>query len=235
MDIGIPRERRSAETRVAVTPMGAYALVEAGHRVFVEADAGADAGFSDEKYDEVGATVVFSPPEVYGRAELIAKVQPPDLEEIELMNERAVFFSALQLGARVDEALRAIMKKKIAAVGYEMLEDENVSFVKGKVAQISEEPQSQDLLLDVEDTLSGDKLHGQFDLVVLATGVVPSTVDVKIPFELTYDEYGFIDGSTDIPGVYAVGCAKRPCDVSRATKDSAAAALKAVQCLINGE
>jgi len=118
---------------------------------------------------------------------------------------------------------------------YDMLEDENVSFVKGKVARISEVPQSKDLLLDVEDTLSGEILHGQFDLVVLATGIVPNTADVKIPFELKYDEYGFIDGSTDVDGVYPVGCAKRPCDVSRATKDSTAAALKAVQCLINGE
>ncbi len=118
---------------------------------------------------------------------------------------------------------------------YDMLEDENVSFIKGKVAKIGEDPESKDLLLDVEDTISGEKLHQQFDLVVLATGVVPSTVDVKIPFELTYDEYGFIDGSTDVEGVYPVGCAKRPCDVSRATKDSAAAALKAVQCLISGE
>ncbi len=123
MDIGIPREQRSAETRVAVTPMGVYALTQAGHRVFVESSAGVDAGFSDEEYTEKGATVVFSPPEVYGRAELVAKVQPPDLEEIELMNEGAVLFSALQLGARVDEALQAIMEKKIAAIGYEMLED----------------------------------------------------------------------------------------------------------------
>ena len=118
---------------------------------------------------------------------------------------------------------------------YDMLEDANVSFVKGKVAKISEEPESKDLFLDVEDTLSGEKLHGQFDLVVLATGVVPNTADVKFPFELRYDEYGFIDGSTDVDGVYPVGCAKRPCDVSRATKDSTAAALKAIQCLINGE
>lgn len=118
---------------------------------------------------------------------------------------------------------------------YDMLEDANVSFVKGKVAKISEEPESQDLLLDVEDTLSDETLHGQFDLVVLATGVVPNTADVKFPFELKYDEYGFIDGSTDVDGVYPAGCAKRPCDVSRATKDSTAAALKAIQCLINGE
>ena len=87
----------------------------------------------------------------------------------------------------------------------------------------------------MEDTLSGEKLAREFDLVVLATGVVPNTADVKIPFELKYDEYGFIDGSTDVEGVYAAGCAKRPCDVSRATKDSTAAALKAIQCLNRGK
>ncbi|NQT16312.1 MAG: CoB--CoM heterodisulfide reductase iron-sulfur subunit A family protein, partial [Planctomycetes bacterium] len=118
---------------------------------------------------------------------------------------------------------------------YDMLDDENLSFVKGKVAAISEDPQSKDLQLDVEDTLSGENLHEKFDMVVLATGVVPNTADVKIPFDLKYDEYGFIDGATDIDGVYAAGCAKRPCDVSRATKESTAAALKAIQCLNRGK
>jgi quinone-modifying oxidoreductase subunit QmoA len=118
---------------------------------------------------------------------------------------------------------------------YEMLEDENVSFTKGKAAKISEDAASKDLLLDVEDTLSGEILHGTFDMVVLATGMVPNTADVRIPFELKYDAYGFVDGSTEVDGVYAAGCAKRPCDVSRTTKDSTAAALSAIQCLNRGE
>jgi len=118
---------------------------------------------------------------------------------------------------------------------YDMLEDANVSYIKGKVAAISEEPESKNLILDVEDTLSRENLHLRFDMVVLATGVVPNTADIKIPFELKYDEYGFIDGTTNTDGVYAAGCAKRPCDVSRATKDSTAAALKAIQCLNRGE
>lgn len=118
---------------------------------------------------------------------------------------------------------------------YDMPEDDNISYIKGKVATISEEPESRDLILDVEDTLSRENLHEKFDLVVLATGMVPNTADVKIPFELKYDEYGFIDGSSDVDGVHAIGCAKRPCDVSRTTKDSTAAALKAIQCLNRGE
>jgi len=117
----------------------------------------------------------------------------------------------------------------------EMLDDANVSFVKGKVAAIAEEPGTGDLLLDVEDTLSGENLHEQFDMVVLATGMVPNTADVELPLGLTYDPYGFVDGSTEVEGVYAAGCATRPCDVSRVTKAATAAALKAIQCLNRGE
>jgi quinone-modifying oxidoreductase subunit QmoA len=114
---------------------------------------------------------------------------------------------------------------------YDLLEDPNISFVKGKVGKISEDPDSNDLILEVEDTIAGEKPDRRFDLVILATGIVPNTADVPIPFDLDYDEYGFIDGATDIPGVYAAGCAKHPCDVSRTTKESTAAALKAIQCL----
>ena len=118
---------------------------------------------------------------------------------------------------------------------YDMLEDPNITFFKGKVAEISEDPATDDLILNVEDTLSGEKPEKHSDMVVLATGIVPNTADVKIPFKLEYDDYGFIDGSTNIDGVFAAGCAKRPCDVSRTTKDSTAAALKAIQCLKKGE
>jgi quinone-modifying oxidoreductase subunit QmoA len=118
---------------------------------------------------------------------------------------------------------------------YDMLDDENVAFIKGKVARISEDTETRDLVLDVEDTLSRENLHERFDLVVLATGIVPNTADARIPFELTYDEYGFIDGATDVEGVYAAGCTKQPCDVSRSTKDATAAALKAIQCLNKGQ
>ena len=118
---------------------------------------------------------------------------------------------------------------------YDMLEDTNVSFVKGKVAAINEEPESKNLILDVEDTLSRENLHPEFDMVVLATGIVPNATDFKMPFELKYDDYGFIDSSTSIDGVFAAGCARHPCDVSRTTKDSTAAALKAIQCLKGGE
>ena len=139
------------------------------------------------------------------------------------------------------EAKVTIYYIDIRAVGrhekfyFDMLGDDHVSFVKGKVAKVSEEPGTGNLVLDVEDTLAGSRLHETFDLVVLASGIVPSSADAKIPVSLKYDAYGFIDGTTGVPGIYAAGCVKRPCDVSRATKDSTAAALKAVQCLNQGE
>jgi quinone-modifying oxidoreductase subunit QmoA len=117
---------------------------------------------------------------------------------------------------------------------YDLLEDDKISFVKGKVAGINEAPTAGNLILDVEDTIAGEKPEAEFDMVILATGVVPETADSPIPFDLEMDEYGFLDGATDVEGVYAAGCAKHPCDVSRATKESTAAALKAIQCVKRG-
>ena len=103
------------------------------------------------------------------------------------------------------------------------------------MAKINEEPESGEPLLDVEDTISRENLHEKFDLVILATGMVPNTADVKIPYKLQYDDYGFLNGNTDTAGIYSAGCARHPCDVSRSAKDGTAAALKAIQCLNRGE
>jgi quinone-modifying oxidoreductase subunit QmoA len=117
---------------------------------------------------------------------------------------------------------------------YELLEDDGVTFVKGKVAGIKPGGGDGNLVLDVEDTIAGEKPNPEFDMVVLATGIVPNTADSPIPFDMEVDEYGFLDGETTVEGVYAAGCAKHPCDVSRSTKEGTAAALKAVQCLRRG-
>ncbi|MGD2121745.1 MAG: CoB--CoM heterodisulfide reductase iron-sulfur subunit A family protein [Gemmatimonadota bacterium] len=117
---------------------------------------------------------------------------------------------------------------------YELVEDENIAFVKGKVAEINEDPDTHELILEVEDTIAGERPDSRFDMVVLATGIVPNTADSPIPLDLEYDEYGFLNGATGVDGVFAAGCAKHPCDVSRTTKDGTAAALKAIQCLNRG-
>lgn len=117
----------------------------------------------------------------------------------------------------------------------DMLGDEQVTFLKGKVAQVEEDAGSGDLLLDVEDTLSRETLHPRFDLVVLATGVVPNTADQPLPGDLKYDEYGFVTEDGEAAGVYAAGCASGPCDVSSSTKEATGAALKAIQSMYGGD
>jgi alanine dehydrogenase len=78
MNIGIPKERRPFEYRVGMSPAGVEILVkQEGHTVFVEHDAGAGAGFSDQEYQRCGAQVVYSPQEAFGRADLLLKFARP--------------------------------------------------------------------------------------------------------------------------------------------------------------
>jgi quinone-modifying oxidoreductase subunit QmoA len=117
---------------------------------------------------------------------------------------------------------------------YDLVDDDHVTFVKGKVAEVNEDPDTGELILEVEDTVAGERPSSRFDLAVLATGVVPNTADSPLPVDLDYDQYGFLNGATGVEGVFAAGCATHPCDVSRTTKESTAAALKAIQCVNRG-
>lgn len=110
-------------------------------------------------------------------------------------------------------------------------EDPKISFVKGKVARVEEDPASKDPIVEVEDTGSGEKLRVQADLLVLATGMVPTTADERLPLDIAYDEFGFVVSDPNQSGIYAVGCAKRPTDVASCLQDATGAALKAIQCV----
>ena len=110
---------------------------------------------------------------------------------------------------------------------------EGLSLVKGKVAKIEEDPQTKDLTVEAEDIASNTKVKEKVDLVVLATGIVPTTTEAKLPAEVIYDNYGFI--VSEVPGIYAAGCSKRPADVSTSVQDATGAALKAIQSIVKGE
>ncbi len=110
-------------------------------------------------------------------------------------------------------------------------EEGKVEFIKGKVAKIEEDPATQDPIVEVEDTLSGEKIRAQADLVVLATGMEPTTATERLPMDVAYDEFGFVVSDGSQPGVIAAGCAKRPVDVASSLQDATGAALKAIQCL----
>ncbi len=111
-------------------------------------------------------------------------------------------------------------------------QDEKIRFIKGKVAKIEEDPQTKTLTVVAEDTLAGEKIHEKMELVVLATGMSPTTRESKIPANVNYDEDGFIVSSTNGNGMYATGCAGKPLDVYSSVQESTAAALRAIQSLV---
>ena len=110
--------------------------------------------------------------------------------------------------------------------------DEKIKFIRGKVTHVEEDPNTKDLTVVAEDTYTGQKVQEKVELVVLATGIVPTTLESKIPADVAYDEYGFISGINT--GMYAAGCAKKPLDVYSSVQESTAAALKAIQSASGG-
>ena len=107
--------------------------------------------------------------------------------------------------------------------------DERVKFVKGKVAKVEDDPATGDLLVTAEDVQSGKKATARFDLVVLATGIVPQTEG--LPNDFALDEFRFLNASEGKAGLYGAGCVHRPEEVSAAVQDATGAALKALQCV----
>ena len=110
-------------------------------------------------------------------------------------------------------------------------EDEKVSLIKGKVAKITEEAGSGNLVVQAEDTLTGEPVNQNVDLVVLATGIVPNepSVALELEGELDRDEHGFLTGDQSLAGMLGAGCAKRPTDVAACVRDSTGVALRALQ------
>jgi len=99
MNIGVPKELKVGENRVALTPAGARALTEAGHRVVIETGAGERSGFPDAGYTEVGAQILPGPEEVWGEADMIVKVKEPVEPEFRWMRPGLVLFTYLHLAA----------------------------------------------------------------------------------------------------------------------------------------
>jgi quinone-modifying oxidoreductase, subunit QmoA len=108
---------------------------------------------------------------------------------------------------------------------------ENVSIVRGKVAKITQEPGTDNVVVVAEDTAVGDKQPLTFDLVVLAAGMVPSTKASPFPLPLSYTPDGFIIQELLPPGIFAVGTLKGPLDVMKSNEDATGAALKSLSAL----
>lgn len=110
--IGIPRETQVQENRICLTPESVKVLTNNGHIIWLEAGAGLASKFSDSEYSEAGAKIVYSQEEIY-KADIILKVAPPTLAEIELMQEGCTLISAIQMAQCVGENLKALNKRKL--------------------------------------------------------------------------------------------------------------------------
>lgn len=121
--IGIPKEITFQEHRVPLTPPVVAVLVGRGHEVVIQRGAGQPAQFQDNDYSEAGAMVVDSPEEVF-KADLILKVAPPTHAEIELLRHKQTLVSALQLTVQPKDTLRRMMEKRMTAVAWDFIKDE---------------------------------------------------------------------------------------------------------------
>ncbi len=122
MRIGIPKETHHEEKRVALAPAGVDTLVKSGHSVYIQSEAGLDSHFTDEEYRKVGANIVYTPEEVFQRAELIAKIAPLTESETALLQDEHILFSFLHLAVGKKNILDQLLKKKVTAISYELIE-----------------------------------------------------------------------------------------------------------------
>lgn len=121
MNIGVPKERRPFEFRVGLTPAGVQMLVEQGHICYVEHEAGLAAGFVDQEYENAGARIVYTPHEVFGRADLLLKVARPTLEEINWLRPASAVAGLLHLTSARQEKIEALLKSQITAIAFEQV------------------------------------------------------------------------------------------------------------------
>ncbi|MGC5054539.1 alanine dehydrogenase [Micromonospora sp. DT48] len=121
MKVGIPREVKNHEYRVAITPAGVNEFTRAGHQIFVEAGAGLGSSITDEEFAAAGAKILESADEVWDAGDLVLKVKEPVAEEYHRMREGQVLFTYLHLAAS-RECTEALLDRKVTGIAYETVE-----------------------------------------------------------------------------------------------------------------
>jgi alanine dehydrogenase len=122
MNIGIPKEKRTFEFRVGMTPAGVQMLTQQGHTCYIEHEAGLGAGFSDREYEQSGGRIVYSAHEVFGRADLLLKVARPLYEELEWLRPKTIITGLLHLASSRKDKIDMILKKGLTTIAYEHIQ-----------------------------------------------------------------------------------------------------------------
>lgn len=122
--IGLPKETNFEEKRISLTPDAVSALVANGHSVVVETGAGLHANFTDKEYAEAGAKISYDVKEAF-QCSIVLKVEPPSVDEIEMMLPQALLISALQLKTQKKAYFEALAKKRVTAIAFDFIKDEH--------------------------------------------------------------------------------------------------------------
>lgn len=168
--IGIPKEIIHQENRVALDPGGVSLLVNNGHQLLVESGAGLPSNFSDHDYSEAGAQITHDPKDIY-QADMILKVAPPSLQEIEMMKHKQTLISALQLTVQPKDFVKKLMEKKVTAIAWDYIKDEDNIY---PIVRAMGEIAGTTSILIAAEHLSNVK--GQGAMLGGISGVAPSEV-----------------------------------------------------------
>jgi len=125
--IGIPKESSYQERRICLTPDAVNSLVAEGHRVMIESEAGLSASYTDQEFSDAGAEITADTKKVFG-CPMLLKISPLTLEEFELINPETIVISAIQLKTRNKDYFEALAKKKITALAFEYIKDEDGTY-----------------------------------------------------------------------------------------------------------
>jgi alanine dehydrogenase len=169
--IGIPKETSYQERRICLTPDAVNSLTSHGHRVMIEAGAGLTSSYCDKDYSDAGAEITHDTKKVLG-CPMILKVEPPTVEEIGMMNPETILISAIQLKTQKKEYFEALAAKKITALAFEFIKDEDGSYP--AVKSLSEIAGTASVLIAAE--LMINQKIGKGLLLGNITGVPPTEV-----------------------------------------------------------
>lgn len=169
--IGIPKETSYQERRICLTPDSVNSLTSHGHRIMIESGAGMYSSYSDKEYSDAGAEITLDSKKVLS-CPIILKVEPPTLSEIEQMNPNTIIISAIQLKTQKKAYFESLAKKKITALAFEFIKDEDGSFP--AVKSLSEIAGTASILIAAELMINNQ--FGKGLLFGNITGVAPTEV-----------------------------------------------------------
>lgn len=169
--IGIPKETSHQERRICLTPDAVNSLTYQGHRVMIESGAGESSSYSDKEYSDAGAEVTQDPKRVFG-CPMILKVEPASLAEIKMMNQNTIIISAIQIKTRNKAYFEDLSKKKITALAFEYIKDEDGTYP--AVKSLSEIAGTASILIASELMIANQ--FGKGLLFGNITGVPPTDV-----------------------------------------------------------